>query len=154
MIYNIQCLYIIENAKDFTTYTNLTSTSSRYKAWLLDLVCGSSAVRLSALWLIIDYKPPSARDLRSRLVTVPHSRSSSSSLMAAAPAGRYAYSIPSLSESVPNLPPLGNLDINRAVVANTPVNAANLRNAKNVAENLKATHCKPFLCRVLKYIYA
>jgi len=58
--------------------------------------------------------------------------------MAAPP--RYAYAIPSLSETVPNLPPLGNLDVNRAIFPGTPIDRANLAQAKAVVKGLQAAH--------------
>lgn len=59
--------------------------------------------------------------------------------MAAPPAARYAYVIPSLSETIPGLPPLGNLGVNRAIVADTLIDVSSLANATLVAENLRAT---------------
>ncbi|KAF8901402.1 hypothetical protein CPB84DRAFT_1777781 [Gymnopilus junonius] len=59
--------------------------------------------------------------------------------MAAAQVPTYAHAIPSLSETIPTLPALGDLDINRAIAANAPIDRANLTNAKVVAKAMKAT---------------
>jgi len=56
----------------------------------------------------------------------------------AAPAPRYAYAILSLSQTIPTLPTLGDLDVNRSVMADTPIDQENLTNAIVVVEKMKA----------------
>ena len=56
-----------------------------------------------------------------------------------APAPRYAYAIPSLSQAIPTLPALGDLDVNHTIMADTPIDPKNLTNAKVVVEKVKAT---------------
>jgi hypothetical protein len=63
--------------------------------------------------------------------------------MAATLVPTYAHAIPSLSETIPTLPALGDLDINRTIVADAPVDRSNLTNARVVAKKLKATLGKP-----------
>ena len=62
--------------------------------------------------------------------------------MAAAAGPKYAHAIPSLHQVIPLLPALGDLDVNRPIVANTPLDPANLTNAKVVAKKLKSTFGK------------
>jgi len=62
--------------------------------------------------------------------------------MAAPPGPKYAHAIPSLFQAIPTLPALGDLDVNRPIVANTPLDPANLTNAKVVAQKLKSTFGK------------
>jgi hypothetical protein len=62
--------------------------------------------------------------------------------MAAPPGPKYAHAIPSLFQAIPTLPALGDLDVNRLIVANTPLDPANLTNAKVVAKKLKSTFGK------------
>ncbi|KAF9475038.1 hypothetical protein BDN70DRAFT_884204 [Pholiota conissans] len=50
----------------------------------------------------------------------------------------YSHDIPSLSQTIPALPPLRDLDVNRAIVSGSPIDAANLTNAKITAIRLKA----------------
>jgi len=59
--------------------------------------------------------------------------------MAAAPGPKSAHAIPSLFQVIHTLPALGNLDVNRPIVVNTPLVPANLTNAKVVAKKLKST---------------
>lgn len=57
----------------------------------------------------------------------------------AAPAPTYTHAVPSLSQAIPTLPALGDLDVNRAIMADAPIDPANLTNAKVVCKKLKAT---------------
>ena len=55
----------------------------------------------------------------------------------------YPHDIPSLSQTIPALPAvLGNLDLNRPIVAGTPIDPAHLTDAKIVVRRLKARRGK------------
>lgn len=52
------------------------------------------------------------------------------------PPPRYMFPIPSLSHTIPALPVLGDLDVNREILPNALVNAEDLSNAQAVAKSL------------------
>jgi hypothetical protein len=59
-----------------------------------------------------------------------------------APGPKYAHAIPSLFETIPTLPVLGDLDVNRRIQANTLLDPANLTNARLVAKKMKSAFGK------------
>jgi hypothetical protein len=65
--------------------------------------------------------------------------STAATMAASAPPPTYPYKIQSLLQANPTLPVLGVLDVDREIIANTPIDPTNLTNAKVVATKLKAT---------------
>ena len=55
---------------------------------------------------------------------------------------KYAHAIPSLFQTIPTLPVLGDLDVNHSILANTLLDPANLTNARLVAKKMKSAFGK------------
>ncbi|EDR13500.1 uncharacterized protein LACBIDRAFT_322473 [Laccaria bicolor S238N-H82] len=55
----------------------------------------------------------------------------------------HAYAVPSLSATLLNLLPLGNLDVNRGILADTPIDPTNVAPAKAVVKGLQAVQDLP-----------
>lgn len=65
----------------------------------------------------------------------------------------YVYDIPSLRDKHPTLPNvLGNLDLNRAAGRGQPIIEADLDNAKEVSELLKAIRGESYLLLKIRWI--